>query len=81
MFSIKPIIFNISIDSSSLNNFSFSFLYLHQIIESTNVCSKRYDVLSFSKFLYLAQMTQYNFLIFLVIEEVLVLFDHSSHNY
>ena len=40
----------------------------------------RYDVLGFSNFLYLPQIMQYNFFIFLVIENVFELFYHSSHN-
>ena len=58
--SIKPRIFNISIDSSSLNIFSSLFLYLLQIIEKSNVFSKIY-ILDFLNFLYLRQITQYNF--------------------
>ena len=42
--------FNISIDSSSLNIFSFSFLHLLQIIGRTNVFSKRYDILGLLNF-------------------------------
>ena len=45
------------IDSSSLNIFSSSFLHLLQVIESTNVFYKMYDVLDFSNFLYLPQIT------------------------
>ena len=46
-----------------------------------NVFSKRYDILGFSDFLYSSQITQYNFfiLIFLVIENILVLIYHSFH--
>ena len=40
-----------------------------------------YDILGFSNFLYLPQITQYSFLIFLVIGNVLVLFYHFSHNH
>ena len=76
---LKRRIFNLSIDSSSLNNFSSSFLHLLQITERT-VFSNSYDILGFSNFLYLQQKTQYNFFIFLVIENILVLFYHSSHN-
>ena len=54
IFSIKPRIFNILIDSSTLNTFSSSFLHLLQIIEGTNVFSKMYDILGFSNFLYLS---------------------------
>ena len=79
-FGIKPIIFNISIDSSSLNNFSFLFLCLLQIIERT-VFSVRYDILGFSNFLYLPQIMQYSFFIFLVNKNILVLFYHSFHNH
>ena len=50
IFSIKPRIFNISIDSSSLNNFLSSFLHLLQITERANIFSKRYDILGFFKF-------------------------------
>ena len=52
-----------------------------EIAERTSVFSKRYDVLRFSGFLYLPQITQYYFFIFLVFENVLVLFYHSSHNH
>ena len=56
---IKPGIFNISIDSSSLNIFSCSFSHLLQIIERSNVfLSKIYDILGFLKFLHLPQITQ-----------------------
>ena len=72
---------NISIESSSLNIFLYSFLHLLQIIEKTNVFSKKYDILGFPNFLYLPQIMQYFFLIFLVIENILVLFYHPSHNY
>ena len=72
-------IFNISIDSFSLNIFLSSFLQLLQIMERTNVFSKRYDILGFSNFI--LQITQYNFFIFLVIENILVLFHHSFHNH
>ena len=54
--------FNISIDSSSLNIFLLSFLYLLQIIERANLYSKMYDILGFLNFLYLPQITQNNFL-------------------
>ena len=40
-----------------------------------------YDILGFLNFQYLPQITQYNFFIFLVIENVLVLFYHFSHNH
>ena len=78
---MKSRIFNNSIDSSSLNNFSSSFLHLLQIIERTNFFSKRYDILGFSNFLYLPQILQYYFFIFLVIENILVLYYHSSRNH
>ena len=58
IFSIEPIIFNISFDSSSLSYFSFSFLLLLQIIERTDVFSKGYDILDFPNFLYLSQIKQ-----------------------
>ena len=53
------------------------------MIENTNVFSKMYDILGFSKFLYLPQITQYNLFIltFLVMENILVLFYHPSHNH
>ena len=74
-------IFNISIDSSSLNIFSSSFLQLLQIIERTSVFSKRYDILGFSNFLYLPQIAQYNFTLFLIIENILALFYHFFRNH
>ena len=45
MFSTKSIIFNIAIDSSSLNVFSSSFSHLLKIVEGTNVSLKMYDIL------------------------------------
>ena len=78
---IKPRIFNISIDSSSVKIFSSSFLHLLQITKRTDVFSKRYDISGFSNALYLPQITQYNFFIFLIIETTLVLFYHSFHNH
>ena len=76
IFSVE----NIPLDSSFLNIFSSSFLHLVQIIGKTNVFL-RYDVLDFSNFLYSPQITQYNFLIFLVTEINLVLFYHFYHNH
>ena len=73
--------FNILIDSSSLDILSSSFSHLLEIIERTNVFSKRYGILGFSNFLHLPQITQYNFFVFLVTENVLVLFYHYSHNH
>ena len=61
---MKPRIFNISIDSSSINISSSSFLHLRQITEITNAFFKRYDILDFSNFLYLPQITQYIFNLF-----------------
>ena len=58
-----------------------SFLHLLHIIERTNVFSKRYDILGFSNSLYLPQITQYNFFILIVFENILVLFYHSSNNH
>ena len=81
MFSIKLKIFRVSIDYSSLNNISSSFLNLLQIIERTNAFPKWYDILRFSNFLYLPQIMQYIFFNFLVIENILVLFYHSFHNH
>ena len=80
MFLIKPRVFNISIDSSSLNNFSSSFLHLLQIVERSNIFSKKYDILGLN-FLCLPQIMQYFLLIFLVIENILALFYHFSHNH
>ena len=51
IFLTKPRIFNILIDSSSLNTFSSSFLHLLQIIERANVLSKKYDFLYLPKIL------------------------------
>ena len=51
------------------------------MIERTNAFSIMYDILGFSHFLYLPQIRQNNFFIFLVIENVLVLFHHSSYNH
>ena len=51
MFSIKPRIFNASIDSFSLNIFSYSFLHLLEIKERANVFSKMNDILVFLNFL------------------------------
>ena len=78
---MKNKFFNISIDYSSLNNFLSPFFHLLQIIEWTNVFSKRYDILGFSNFLYLPKIRQYNFFIFLAVEKILVLFYRSSHNH
>ena len=74
-------IFNISIDSSSLKTFSSIFLHLLHIIKRTNAFSKMYDILCFSNFLCLAQIGQRNFFIltFLVIEIISALFYHSFH--
>ena len=77
---MKPRIFNISIDSSSLNIFSSSLLHLLQTTERT-IFLKMYYILAISNFLYLPEITQYNFFIFLVTENILVLFYHSSHNH
>ena len=57
---MKPRIFNISIDYSSFNIFSSSFLDLLQIINNDNVFSKIYDISRFFSFLYLPQILQYN---------------------
>ena len=48
---INPRRLKISIDSSSLNIFSYSVLHLLQIEERTNVFPKRYDILGFLNFL------------------------------
>ena len=68
-----------SINSSSLNIFSFS--HLPQIKHRTNVFSNIYNILGFSNFLYLSEITWYNFFIVLVTENVLVIFYHFSHNH
>ena len=52
-----------------------------QIIEKTSVFSKWYDILGFSNSLYLPQITQYIFFIFLIIENFLTLLCHSFHNH
>ena len=66
MFSIKPRVFDISIDSSSLIIFSSAFVQWLQIIEKTMmyVFSMMFDILGFSNFLYLPQITQNNLFIF-----------------
>ena len=56
-------------------------LHLLQKIERTHVFSKRYDILGFSNFLYLPQITQHNFFIFLTTENILILFYHSFYNH
>ena len=74
-------IFNILIDSSSLNIFSSLVPHFLQIIEKT-VFSKMYDISRFQNFLYLLQTIQHIFFIltFLeAIENILVLFCHSFH--
>ena len=68
-----------SIDSSSLKNFASSIWHLLQIIKRANIFSKRYDILGLSNLLHLRQITQHNFVTFLVIENILVLLYHSSH--
>ena len=65
----------------SFKDFLSSPLHLLQVRERTNVFSGRYKILGFSNVLYLFQTTQYNFLIFLVNENILVIFYHSFHNY
>ena len=65
----------------SFKDFLSSSLHLLQERERTNVFSRRYKILGFPNVLYLFQTTQYNFLIFLVNENILVIFYHSSHNY
>ena len=50
------------------------------MIERTNIFCKMYDILGFSNFLYFPQITQYAFFIYLVVENILVLFYHSFHN-
>ena len=68
IFSIKPIVCNISNEFSPLNIFSSTFLQFMQVIERTNVFYKMHDILRFLHFLYLQQITQYNFFMLLVIE-------------
>ena len=65
----------------SLNICSSSFLHLLKMTERTNAFSNRYDILLFSNLLHLPQITQYDFFIFLVIENILVLLYHCSHNH
>ena len=73
-------VFNISIDSSSLDKFSSSPLHhFLQIIERT-IFFKRCDFSAFSILSYLLQIAQYIFLIFLFIENDLVLLYLSYHN-
>ena len=55
MLLIKPRIFNISIDSSSLNIFSYSFPHLLQILERSNVLLQIYDILGYLNSLYFLQ--------------------------
>ena len=74
IFSIKPKIFNILIDYFPLNSFSLLFLHLLQITERTKKFFYKYDILDFLNFLHLLRITQDNFFIFLVIENILVLF-------
>ena len=91
MLLTKSRIFNISFDSSSLNIFLFSYLHLLQTIEGGHVFSMRYDIFGFflylqiflllANFLYLLQITQYNFFIFLINKNILILFYHSFYNY
>ena len=77
IFSIKPRIFNIAIDFFYSDIFSSSFLHLLEKTERSNAFSKMYDILDSSNSLYLTQITQHNFFILLVIENILVLFHHS----
>ena len=77
IFSIKPRIFNIAIDFFYSDIFSSSFLHLLEKTERSNAFSKMYDILDSSNSLFLTQITQYNFFILLVIENILVLFHHS----
>ena len=78
---IKPRIFNISIDSSSLNISSSSFSHLLQIIERINIFSKRYNVLVFQIFYTYRKQCNAIFFIFLVIQNILILFYHSFYNH
>ena len=54
---IKRRIFNISIDSSSLNIFSSLLRHLLQILERSNVLSQIYDILGFLISLHFALRT------------------------
>ena len=67
-------------NNSEYRNFLRS-VHLLQIIEKTNAFSKMYDILGFLNSLYLPQIAQcISFtLIFLVIENILVLFCHYFH--
>ena len=81
MLSIRPRVFNISTDSSSLNIFLIFNFNLLQVKERTSVFSKMFDILGYSDFLYLPQIMQYSFFIFLVTENIFVFFYHSSYIY
>ena len=50
--------FNISIDSFSLNIFSYLLSHLSQMIERTNVLLKIIDILELLNFLYLLRLAQ-----------------------
>ena len=67
-------------NNSEYRNFLRS-VHLLQIIEKTNAFSKMYDILGFLNSLYLPQVARcISFtLIFLVIENILVLFCHYFH--
>ena len=79
IFSIKPRIFNISTDSTSLNVYSSSFLRLLLIIERT-VFPKIF-ILGFLNFLYSPPNNAIEVFHFgiLFIENILLLFYHSFH--
>ena len=54
---IKPRVFNISTDSSSVNDFSSLLLYILQIIEVT-VLSKMHNILEYLNLLYILHLIQ-----------------------
>ena len=80
---MKPRCFNISTDSYSLNVFSSSFSHLLQMIEITNGFSKVYGILSFLNFKFSVLTTKstkdFSHIIFLISENILVLFYHFFH--
>ena len=57
------------------------FLQKNSFSNELTAFSKRHDVLDFSDFLYLPQITQYNCFIFFIIENILILFYHFFHDH
>ena len=70
MLLIKPTVFNISIDSSSLNIFSSLLPHLSQITERNNFLSKICYILGFLNCLYLLELMQKTFFILTVLESI-----------